>query len=123
MVEVLLRSLYGAAAVMAVGPTRGGPAEVFNMFKVSAVPPRRSAVLTVIRDATAINEGTTAAPRRSWRRHCGLCRTNTAMAPHLRCDGGRRSEPLRNHGDHGDATAVTAVQAPQWHRTSGVTGV
>ena len=37
----------------------------------------------------------------------------------------RRSmtEPLRNHGDHGDATAVYAVQAPQWHRASGVTGV
>ena len=33
------------------------------------------------------------------------------------------TEPLRNHGDHGDATVVTAVQAPQWHRTSGVTGV
>ena len=30
------------------------------------------------------------------------------------------TEPLRNHGD---ATTVTAVQAPQWHRTSGVTGV
>ena len=37
----------------------------------------------------------------------------------------RRSmtEPLRNHGDHGGATAVNAVQAPQWHRTFGVTGV
>ena len=37
----------------------------------------------------------------------------------------RRSmtEPLRNHGDHGGATAVYAVQAPQWHRASGVTGV
>ena len=33
------------------------------------------------------------------------------------------TEPLRNHGDHDDATAVTAVQAPQWHRTFGVTGV
>ena len=31
--------------------------------------------------------------------------------------------PLRNHGNHGGATAVYAVQAPQWHRTSGVTGV
>ena len=29
------------------------------MFKVSAVPPRRSAMLTVFRGATAINDGTT----------------------------------------------------------------
>ena len=50
-----------------VSPTRGGIAEVLNMFKVSAVhPPRRSAVLTVFRGATAINDGTTAEPRRSW---------------------------------------------------------
>ena len=33
------------------------------------------------------------------------------------------TEPLRNHGDHGGATAVYAVQAPQWQRTSGATGV
>ena len=72
--KVLLRSLYGVSAVLArclsgqcghggaaaillrIGPTRGGTAEVLNMFKVSAVPPRRSAVLTVFRRATAINE-------------------------------------------------------------------
>ena len=93
--EVLLRPLYGATAVMAVlrrhgdpteiGPTRGGTAEVLNMFKVSAIPPRR--VWKVFRGATAISEGTTAEPRRSWRCHCGLCRTSTAMAPRLRCDG------------------------------------
>ena len=58
------------------------------MFKVAAVPQRRSAVLTVFRGATTINDGTTAEPR-----------------------------------DHGGATAVYAVQAPQWHRASGVTGV
>ena len=40
-----------------------------NMLKVSAVPPRRSAVLTVFLGATAINDGTTAEPRRSWRCH------------------------------------------------------
>ena len=36
----------------------------------------------------------------------------------------RRSmtESLRNHGDHGGATAVYVVQAPPWHRTFGVTG-
>ena len=33
------------------------------------------------------------------------------------------TEPLWNHGDHGGATAVYAVQAPQWNRASGVTGV
>ena len=59
-----------------------------NMFKVSAVPPRSSAVLIVFRGATAINDGTTAEPKRSWRCHCGLlCRTSTAVAPRLRCDG------------------------------------
>ena len=31
--------------------------------------------------------------------------------------------PLRNHGDHDGATAVYAVQEPQWHRASGATGV
>ena len=33
------------------------------------------------------------------------------------------TESLRNHGDHGDATAVYVVQAPQWHRAFGVTVV
>ena len=60
------------------------------MVKVSAVPPRRSTGLTIIRDASAINDGTTAEPRRSWRCDCGLCRTSTAVAPRLRCDGGIR---------------------------------
>ena len=59
-----------------------------NMFKVAAVPPRRSAVLTVFRGATTINDGTTPGPRRSWRCHCGLCRTSTAVVPRLWCDGG-----------------------------------
>ena len=31
------------------------------------------------------------------------------------------TEPLRNYGDHGGATAVYVVQAPQWHRAFGVT--
>ena len=59
-----------------------------NMLKVSAVPSQRSAVLTVFRGATAINDVTTAEPRRSWRCHCGLCRISTAVVPGLRCDGG-----------------------------------
>ena len=33
------------------------------------------------------------------------------------------TESLRNHRDDGGATAAHAVQAPQWHRASGVTGV
>ena len=38
----------GVAAIpLRIGPTRGGTAEVLNMFNGSAVPPRRSAVLTV----------------------------------------------------------------------------
>ena len=101
--EVLLRFLYGATAVMAVPrrswrcrgdptadwPNPRGTAEVLNMFKVSAVPPRRSAVLTVFRGATAINDGTTAEPRRS-------CRTSTAVEPRLRCDGTSTAEARRN---------------------------
>ena len=60
----------GAAAIhLRIGPTRGGTAEVLNMFKVSAVQPRRSVVLTVFHGATEINDGTTAVPRRSWRCH------------------------------------------------------
>ena len=59
-----------------------------NLFKVSAVPPRRSAVLTVFGGTTAINDGTTA-----------------------------------NYVAHDGATAVYVVQAPQWHRALGVTGV
>ena len=100
---VLLRFVYGATAVMAVPrrswrcrgdptadwPNPRGTAEVLNMFKVSAVPPRRSAVLTVFRGATAINDGTTAEPRRS-------CRTSTAVAPRLRCDGTSTAEARRN---------------------------
>ena len=87
----------GAAAIpLRIGPTRGGIAEVLNMFKVSAVPPRRSAVLIVFRGATAINDGTTAEPRRPWRCHCGLCRTSTAIAPRLRCDETSTAEARRN---------------------------
>ena len=82
------------------------------MFKVSAVPPRRSAMLTVFRGATAINDGTTAEPLRSWRCNYGLCRTSTAMAPRLRCDGGRRSAVMTILRD---ATAIndgtTAIMA------------
>ena len=103
VMEMLLRFLYGATAIMAVARRswrcRGDPpadwlnprgtAEVLNMFKVSAVPPRRSTVLTVFRGATAINDGTTAEPRRS-------CRTSTAVAPRLRCDGTSTAEARRN---------------------------
>ena len=51
--------------------------------------------MTILRDATTINDGTTAIMAVS----------------------------LRNHGDNGGATVVYAVQAPQWYRASGVTGV
>ena len=79
-----------------------------NMLNVSAVPPRRSAVLTVFGGATAINDGTTAELRRSWRCHCGLCRTNTAVAPLIRCDGGTsfRSLAVATH------SATGAVGSP-----------
>ena len=71
-------------------PNCGATAEVLNMVKVSAVPPRRSAVLPVFRGATGINYGTTAEPQRPWRCNCGLCRTSTAVAPRLRSAGGTR---------------------------------
>ena len=88
----------GAAAIpLRIGPTRDGTSEVLNMLKVSAVPPRRSAVLTVFGGATAINDATTAEPRRSWRCHCDLCRTSTAVAPRLRCDGCSTADARRNN--------------------------
>ena len=55
--------LGSAAAIpLRIGPTRGGTADVLNMFmfNVSAVPPRRSGILTVFPGATAINDGTNA---------------------------------------------------------------
>ena len=67
------------AIPLRIGPTRDGTEEVLNMLKVSAVPPRRSAVLTVFPG--------------DYRRSM-------------------MSEPLWNHGDHGGANAVYAVQAP-----------
>ena len=103
--EVLLWSLYGArygghggaaATPLRISPTRHDTSEVLNILKVSAVPRRRSAVLTVFGGSTAINDGITAEPRRSWRCHCGLCRTSTAVAPRLRCDGG--SPPCHREG-------------------------
>ena len=83
--EVLLRSLYGATAVMAVPRWHCGSFEHVQSFRrVTA----KVLSFEVYRGATAINDGTTA-----------------------------------DHGDHGGATAVYAVRAPQWHRASGVTGV
>ena len=85
-----------AATPLRISPTRDDTAEVLNMLKVTAVPPRRSAVLTVFGGATAIDGGITAEPRRSWRCHCGVCSTSTAVAPRLRCDGGSTTEAQRN---------------------------
>ena len=87
----------GAAATpLRIGPTCGGTSEVLNMLKISAVPPRWSAVLTVFGGATAINDATTAEPRRSWRCHCDICHTSTAVAPRFRCDGGSTADARRN---------------------------
>ena len=101
--EGLLRSFYGATAGMAVprrswgcrgDPTADWPNprcqcgsfEHVKSFRRATANVR--ACLTVFGVATAINNGTTAEPRRAWRCHCGLCRTSTAVAQHLRCDGG-----------------------------------
>ena len=138
---MLLRSLHGATAVMAVsrrccgdpdiGPTRGSTAEVVYMFKVSAVPPRRSAMLTVFRGATAINDGSTAEPLRPWRCNYGLCRTSTAVGRRsavmtIFCAMLRRkmTEPLRSWRCHCGTTATMAVPLrfmPYKHR-SGING-
>ena len=73
-------------------------------------------MLTVFRGATAINEGTTAEPRRSWRCHCGLGCTSTAMAPRLRCDGGRRSVVLTIiRGATAINDRTTAEPRRSWH--------
>ena len=58
MMEVLLRGHGGDGGATAVLVRCHGDdtAEVLNMLKVSAVPPRRSAVLTVFDGATAIND-------------------------------------------------------------------
>ena len=78
--SVLVRCHGGSTAV----PRRphcglAQSADVLNMFKISAVPPRTSVVLTVFGGATAINDGTTAEPRRSCRCHCRLCRASTLV--------------------------------------------
>ena len=78
----------GATAVYVVQAPQWHRAFGVTGVVVSTMPPRRSAVLTVFGGATAINDGTTAELRRSWRCHCGLCRTSTAVAPRIRCDGG-----------------------------------
>ena len=109
----------GASAIpLRIGPTSGGTAEVLNMFKVAAVPPRRFAMLTVFRGTTAINDGTSAEPRRSWRYHCGLCRTNTAVAPRPRCDGDIMSAVLticRGFTAINDETTVEPRRSWRWH--------
>ena len=105
MMEVLLRSLYGTTAVKAVpwrcsgDPTADWPNPRWHCGSFEHVQSfRRVAAkvrdLTFCRGATAINTGTTTEPQRSWRCHCGLCRTTTAVALRLRCDGGRRSAVL-----------------------------
>ena len=107
------------------------------MFKVSAVPPRRSAVFTF----SVVLRRSMKEPQRNHSDHGGataFCAVQTPQWHHasgvtgvvgprfsqlsavLR---GSMTQPLRNHSDHGDVTAVVVVQAPQWHRTSGVTGV
>ena len=107
-----------------IGPIRGSIAEVFNMFKGSAVPPRRTAMLTVFRGATAINDGTTAEPLRSWRCDCGLCRTSTAVAPRLRCDGGRRSAVLTiSRDDTAINDGTTAEPRRSWRCYCGTTAI
>ena len=92
-------------------------AEVLNMFKVPAVPPQRSAVLTVFHGATAINDGTTAQPRRSWQCHCGLCRTSTAVAPRLRCCCALRDydETFTGDANRGNFLAMLKLTAQMQH--------
>ena len=103
---------------------------VLNMFKVSAVPPRGSAVLTVF--GGAIRRSMTAPLRNhgdhgcataiyvvqtpQWRRNIlkvsAVPPRSSAILTVFRVATDGMTESLRNHGDHGGATAVYAVQAP-----------
>ena len=104
--EVLLRSLYGATAV-----------------------PRRSRRCCGCNGGPAAIPLTLAQPTVALRKFCTCSKFPPCHHEGLRCRQFstvlRRSmtEPPRNHCDHDGATAVYAVQAPQWHRASGVTGV
>ena len=86
-----------AATPLRIGSTRDDTAEVLNMLKASAVPPRRSAVLTVFGDATATNDGITAEARRSWRCHYGLD-LYVVLAPQWHRSFGVTGVVLRRHG-------------------------
>ena len=81
-------------------------------------------MLTVFRGATAINDGTTAEPLRPWRCNYGLCRTSTAVAPRLRCDGGRRSAVMTILRDataiNDGTTAIMAVPLRFSHTSTAV---
>ncbi len=68
-----------------IGPTGGGTVEVLNMFNVSAVPPRRSAFLTVFGGTTANNDGTTAEPLRNHGGHDGATAVYVVQAPQWHC--------------------------------------
>ena len=69
-----------------------------GLCRTTVAPHLRCDGVAIFRDATPINDGKlrnhgdhggfTAEPRRSWRCHCGLCHTSTAVVPRLRCDGG-----------------------------------
>ena len=72
-------------------------------------------VLTVFGGTTAINDGTTAEPRRSWRCYCDLCRTSTAVAPGLRCDGGGGiGETQRSDTNHDEYDRDTIYSNNRW---------
>ena len=115
--EVLLRSLYGATAIMAV-PRRPhcgldqprlhcGCFEHVQSFR--RAPAKVRGFGSFQRCYTAINDGNTAEPRRSWRCHCGLYRTSTAVAPRLRCNAGINNVPLL-------VTHLTEVEPPRDRR-------
>jgi len=100
----------GAVAIpLRIGSTRGGTAEVLNMFKVSAVPPRRSAVLTVFRGATAINGETTAIMAAPLRFMPYKHRNSTVEAPCLRCDGGINYRIFTDGSKEGNRVAAALV--------------
>ena len=104
--EVLLRFLYGTTAVMAVprrswrcrcDPTADWPNPRWNCGSFEHVQSfRRAPAMICSFEFSAVLQRSMAEARRSWLSHCGLCRTSTAVAPRLRCDGTSTAETQRN---------------------------
>ena len=127
---VLVKTAITEVTPPVVCPWYSFPLPVTHVTAVEPPRDRCRVAGLLFRDCTVM-----AVPRRS---HCGLAQSAVALRKFWTCSkfaSGHRegfdffavlrrsmTEPQLNHGDHGGATAVYAVQAPQWHRAFGVTG-